>query len=132
MSEINRPSDNNHILSENIDSHPLMIDIKEMALKNTRSSTAVWSGRHLQLNLLCVPPHSETGNIRHSARDQFLCVSHGTGLAVTGKETTCMDYHCQLRENSSVFIPCKTWLNLINTGNESLKLYIIQSLPQTC
>lgn len=102
-----------------------------MSEKNYSSDNNIlWSGKRLQLNSLCVPPHSETGNIRYSTCDQFLCVTQGTGLAITGTDISCMDHHCQLRENSSIFIPCETWLNLINTGETSLKFYIIQSLPQ--
>lgn len=127
MSKQTYYSDTTHTCPEDFGEIPLIVDIKEMTHKNNHPCTALWTGRHLQLSLDSIPPHSETGPVQHHSSDQFLFITQGTGLAIMGERNICLDYQCQVHENSSILVPCKIWLNLINTGDTPLQLYSIRS-----
>lgn len=108
---------------------PYVINIACATEKNPYFRRAIWTGCHLQVTLMCIPPCGEIGLEIHPETDQFLCIEQGRGIVLTGKCREALDQQ-QFCQNDAIFIPAGTWHNLINTGTTPLKLYSIYAPPQ--
>ena len=58
--------------------------ISREALHNPNFRTALWTGNHLQLTLMSIPPCGEIGLELHPDTDQFIRVEEGQALALMG------------------------------------------------
>lgn len=52
--------------------NPCVIDIKQTAIQNKNFRTAVWTGCHLQMTVMCIPPGGEIGLEVHKDTDQLI------------------------------------------------------------
>ena len=48
---------------------PYLLDVRQAAAKNQNFRTAVWTGRYLQMTLMCIPPCGEIGPEVHEDTD---------------------------------------------------------------
>ena len=72
---------------------PIAVNIDCAAKINPNYRTALWTGEHLQVTLMCIPVGEDIGAEVHCGTDQFLFVVSGKALAVTGP---CRDnMHCR-------------------------------------
>ncbi|MCL2108855.1 MAG: cupin domain-containing protein [Oscillospiraceae bacterium] len=108
---------------------PFAVDIDKATKANRNYRAALWTGKHLQTTLMCIPPCGDIGLEIHSDTDQFLRVESGQGMAVMGCEKNHLDHQFAIADGYAVFVPAGTWHNLINTGNCPLKLYSIYAPP---
>ncbi|MCL2634809.1 MAG: cupin domain-containing protein [Oscillospiraceae bacterium] len=108
---------------------PYATCIKKAAECNSNFRTALWSGKFLQMTLMCIPACCDIGLEVHKGTDQYIRVECGKGCVVMGAKRDKLDYECALNENSAVFVPAGTWHNIINTGNCPLKLSSIYAPP---
>ncbi len=60
---------------------PFVTDIYKATVQNANYRTALWTGRHLQLTLMCIPICGEIGLEVHPETDQFLRIESGSGTA---------------------------------------------------
>ena len=107
-----------------------MTNITEATLENPFFRRALWTGTHLQLTLMCIPPGGEIGLEMHSNLDQFLRLEQGDGRVMMGRTQNNLTYQRNVADDYVVFIPAGTWHNLVNTGNEPIKLYSIYAPVQ--
>ncbi len=109
---------------------PFVFNITEATLNNPFFRRTVWTGSHLQLTLMCIPPSGEIGLEMHPNLDQFLRLEQGCGKVLMGCNQYNLYFQQEVADNYAIFIPAGTWHNLINTGEEPIKLYSIYAPPQ--
>lgn len=110
--------------------NPLVIDICNATQSNMAFRAAIWTGKHLQITLMCIPPCGEVGLESHPHLDQFLRIESGQGLVTMGPNRESLTLRQSVGRNSAIVIPAGAWHNLINTGNCPIKLYSIYTPPQ--
>ncbi len=108
---------------------PLAIDIDRATKNNPNYRTALWTGEHLQVTLMCIPVGGEIGLEVHCDTDQFLRIECGRGLVMMGPCRQRLPYCKKVDSNCAVMVPAGTWHNLVNTGDTPLKVYSIYAPP---
>ena len=109
---------------------PFVVNIDEATKMNNTFRTALWTGDYLQLTLMSIKPGEDIGLEIHPDLDQFLRIEEGQGLIKMGYRRDRLDYKEMVYDDFAIIIPAGTWHNLINTGNQPLKLYSIYAPPQ--
>lgn len=66
-------------------STPYMTNIEQEAAKNRNFRTALWTGCHLQMTLMCIPPCEEIGPEIHQDTDQLIRIEQGMAAVQMGK-----------------------------------------------
>ena len=98
-------------------------NIEEATLKNDVFRKVLFTTEHSQLVLMSLKPGEDIGTETHDL-DQFIRVESGRGTArLNGVEYG-------LADGTAVVIPAGTEHNIMNSGQESLKLYTIYSPPE--
>lgn len=98
-------------------------NIEEAAIKNDMFRKVLFTAEHSQLVVMSLKPGEEIGMETHRL-DQFIRVEAGRGTArLNGEEY-------QLGDGTAVVIPAGTEHNIVNSGQEALKLYTIYSPPE--
>ncbi|MGY4893614.1 MAG: cupin domain-containing protein [Candidatus Saccharimonadota bacterium] len=104
--------------------NPYVVNIEELTLQNETFRTAAWTGSQLQMTLMAIQPGEDIGLEVHDDHDQFLRIEQGTARVEMGPTET--DLTAQNAEDDfAIFVPAGTWHNIINTGDDVLKLYSI-------
>ena len=109
---------------------PLVVNIERATLENPYFRSALWTGEHLQVTLMSIPPGGEIGLENHPHVDQFLRIEAGMGLVKMGQSRDLLNFQRRVSDGFAVIIPAGTWHNLINTRNRPVKLYSIYAPPQ--
>ncbi len=109
---------------------PFVINIEEATKQNTTFRTALWTGSHLQLTLMSIPVGGEIGLEIHPNLDQFIRIEQGQGIVKMGDRKDYLDFQKRVYDDFAFIIPAGKWHNLINTGNNPIKLYSIYAPPQ--
>lgn len=100
-------------------------NIEKETVENTDYRRVLYTGRYSQLVLMCIQPGEEIGNEVHGL-DQFIRIEQGSARIVLNNGE---DEH-DVEDDWAIVIPAGTWHNVINTGDEELKLYSIYSPPE--
>lgn len=126
-------SDNPLLIEENIlkdyGPNPFVTDIEKMTKQNKTFRTALWTGKHLQITLMCINVGEDIGLEIHPDVDQFLCIEKGQGVVQMGPSKNNLNFQRNVREDFAIMVPAGTWHNVTNTGHEPLKLYSIYAPP---
>lgn len=109
---------------------PWTTDIEELTLENENFRTTKWTGEHLQMTLMSIEPGSEIGGEKHPENDQFIRIEKGSARVLIGASEEDIVLDETVTDDWAVFIPAGTWHNLINSGEEKVKLYSIYSPPE--
>jgi len=109
---------------------PFVVDIEKATLANENYRTALWTGPHMQLTVMCIEPGDDIGLEVHHDHDQFLRIEQGRGVTTMGLTQDNLAFMQPVFENNAVFVPAGTWHNIINTGDKPLKLYSIYAPPK--
>lgn len=104
--------------------NPYVVDIEELTLKNENFRTAGWTGSNLQMTLMSIEPGDDIGLEVHDDHDQFLRIEQGTARVEMGPTKDALEAW-EASDDFAIFVPAGSWHNIINTGNEPLKLYSI-------
>lgn len=109
---------------------PCIVNMDCLARQNKCYRTALWTGSHLQVTLMCIPVHGDIGLEIHDEVDQFICIEDGCALVAMGESQNNLNCRQKTNGNYAVIIPAGTWHNIINIGKTPLKLYSIYAPPQ--
>lgn len=105
---------------------PFVTNIEKITLANENYRTTLWTGKHLQLTLMTIQPGHDIGLEVHPDHDQFLRIEEGQATTYIGDTKTELQ-NWQAGVSDAVFVPAGKWHNLVNTGDQPLKLYSIYS-----
>ena len=108
---------------------PYVVDIEQLTLGNENFRAAAWTGSFLQMTLMTIPIGGEVGLEVHEDTDQFLRVEQGTAKIIMGDSEDNLNQEWTAEDDFAIFVPAGIWHNIINTGDESLKLYSIYAPP---
>lgn len=104
---------------------PNAFDIETATRENENYRTVAWTGKYLQVTLMSIPVGESIGLEVHPDTDQFLRLDAGSGRAVMGPAKDQLDFEQEVSDGWSVQVPAGTWHDVINTGDEPLRLYAI-------
>ncbi len=98
-------------------------NIEKKTLENEDYRRVLYTAHYSQLVLMAIQPGDEIGEEVHGL-DQFIRIEQGSGVVILdGVET-------QVQDDFAIVIPSGTQHNVINTGDEVMKLYSIYSQPE--
>lgn len=99
-------------------------NIEKGTLANNNFREVLYSGRHMQLVLMCLKGGEEIGMEVHTDNDQFFRFESGTGKCIIdGNEYS-------VKDGDAVVIPAGAQHNIINTDKDKeLKMYTIYAPP---
>ena len=105
-------------------------DIEQETLDNETFRTVVFTGEHTQLTVMRLAPGEDIGWEAHHDRDQFLRIEQGRGRAEFGRSEDEVEERHDVADAWAVIVPAGVWHNIVNTGDEALKLYSLYSPPE--
>lgn len=108
---------------------PFVVNIARATQQNPFYRRTLWTGCHLQLTLMCIPPCGEIGLEVHPDNDQFLRLEEGQGIVMMGACRERLNFQRPVCQDDAIFVPAGTWHNVVNTGRTPLKLYTIYAPP---
>ncbi|MFA6742850.1 MAG: cupin domain-containing protein [Candidatus Neomarinimicrobiota bacterium] len=109
---------------------PFVLDIEEATIENDYFRIAKWTGNSLQLTLMSIEVGGEVGLEKHEGLDQFIRVDKGKAKVLMGKTQDDLSFEKIVSDDWAILIPGGYWHNIINIGDEELKLYSIYSPPE--
>lgn len=98
-----------------------VFNIEKETEKNTYFRQVKATDRHLQLTYVSLSKGEEIGEEIHKDTDQFVRVEDGEGKVILDGKSY------EIKDGFAVLIPQGTKHNIIGTGEEPLKLYILYS-----
>lgn len=104
---------------------PYVVNIEELTKQNDKFRVAKWTGANLQMTVMAIQPGGEVGLEVHNDHDQFLRIEQGVAKVVMGPAEDNLTFEKEAEDDFAIFVPAGTWHNIINTGDEALKLYSI-------
>ncbi len=98
-------------------------NIEKLTKENDNFRKVLFTGEHMQLVLMTLLPGEDIGLEVHNNVDQFFRVDAGHGKVVmNGQEQ-------DIEDGFAVLVPAGTEHNIVNTGDEPLRLYTIYAPP---
>jgi len=104
---------------------PNAFAIEKATLENENYRTTVWTGKYLQVTLMTIPVGSSIGLEVHPETDQFLRLDAGRGRCVMGPAKDDLTFQQDVEDGWSIQVPAGSWHDVINTGDEPLRLYTV-------
>jgi mannose-6-phosphate isomerase-like protein (cupin superfamily) len=105
-------------------------DVEKETLDNDLFRKVVFTGEHTQLTVMKLGPGEDIGLEAHPQLDQFLRVEQGRGRVELGKSKDSIDETHDVGPDWAIIVPAGIWHNLVNTGDEEVKLYSLYSPPE--
>lgn len=105
-------------------------DIEQETLGNEHFRRVVFTGRRMQMTVMAIAPGEEIGLEMHEDLDQFLRIEQGSALVTFGPSATEITERHEVADDWAIIVPGGTWHNVINTGDDVLKLYSLYSPPE--
>lgn len=108
---------------------PYVVDISQATLGNKNYRTTLWTGAHLQLTLMTIPPGGDVGLEVHPDTDQFFRIEEGQCIVQMGPARNNLNFRQVAFDDYGIFVPAGTWHNLTNVGTVPLKVYSVYAPP---
>jgi mannose-6-phosphate isomerase-like protein (cupin superfamily) len=105
-------------------------NIEEATTGNTSFREALFTGGNLQLTVMSLKPGEEIGLEMHDHLDQFIRVESGRATVTLGPSKDVVAQTHDLEDDWAVIVPGGTWHNVVNSGDEELKLYSLYAPPE--
>ena len=102
-------------------------DIEKVTLDNTNFRTVVHTGEHAQLTVMRLAPGEDIGWEAHHELDQFLRIEQGRARVQFGRAEDGVDENHAVTDDWAIIVPAGVWHNVVNTGDDDVKLYSIYS-----
>lgn len=109
---------------------PAVVNIDRAVRCNSTFRSALWTGSHLQVTVMCIPVGGEIGLEIHGMTDQFLRIESGCALVKMGDKPDALTKQHRADGSTAVLVPAGTWHNILNVGSVPLKLYSVYAPPQ--
>jgi mannose-6-phosphate isomerase-like protein (cupin superfamily) len=97
-------------------------NIEKLSLENENFRKVLYTDKNTQLVLMSLLPKEEIGEEIHDV-DQFLRIEKGEGQAILNGEIH------DIYDGYSIVVPAGVKHNIINTGNDYMKLYTLYTPP---
>jgi mannose-6-phosphate isomerase-like protein (cupin superfamily) len=104
---------------------PNAFDIERATVENDSYRAVVWTGKYLQVTLMCIPVGQSIGLEAHPDTDQFLRLESGRGRCMMGPAKDQLDFEQDVEDDWSIQVPAGTWHDVVNTGEEPMRLYAV-------
>lgn len=104
---------------------PFVLNIEQATLENENFRVAKWTGTNLQMTLMTIQAGDDIGLEVHKDHDQFLRIEQGQARVEMGPSEMDLNFKEDASDDFAIFVPAGIWHNVINTGDEPLKLYSI-------
>lgn len=98
-------------------------NIEKETLDNENYRKVLYTAKNSQLVVMTIQPGDEIGEETHDL-DQFIRIEAGTALV------TLDDVEHRVADDWAVVIPAGTKHNVVNDGDEALRLYSVYSPPE--
>ncbi len=98
-------------------------DIEKETKDNNNFRKVLYTAKNSQLVVMCIQPGDEIGEEVHDL-DQFIRIEDGEAKAILN------DVEYEIEDDYAVVIPAGVKHNIVNTGDEALKLYTVYSPPE--
>lgn len=99
-------------------------NIEQLTEENTDFRRVLYTGTNLQLVLMSLAPGDEIGEEVHDDRDQFFRIEQGEGeVLIDGSRS-------KVKGDDGIIVPAGARHNVINTGDEPLRLYTLYAPPE--
>jgi len=98
-------------------------NIESLTEENEFFRQVLFTGKYCQLVVMSLKPGEDIGLEVHDTVDQFFRFEEGQGRVIMNGEEH------SVGDGDAVIVPAGTEHNIINTGEEELKLYTIYSPP---
>lgn len=98
-------------------------NIEKETLANDNFRKVLYTAKHSQLVVMTLQPGEDIGTEVHEL-DQFLRIEQGQGKAVLNT----IEY--DIKDDYAVIVPAGVEHNIVNTGDEPMKLYTVYSPPE--
>jgi len=105
-------------------------DIEQTTLDNDNFRTVIHTGEHAQLTVMRLGPGEDIGMEAHPHIDQFLRIEQGQARAEFGRSEGQIDETHDVGDDWAIIVPAGVWHNVVNTGDEEVKLYSLYSPPE--
>jgi mannose-6-phosphate isomerase-like protein (cupin superfamily) len=102
-------------------------DIERETIDNETFRTVLWTGDHSQLTVMSIPAGEDIGKEVHPDHDQFLRIEQGSARVELGPSENEVELTQDVGADWAIVVPAGVWHNLINTGEDELKVYSIYS-----
>ncbi|MFW6219664.1 MAG: cupin domain-containing protein [bacterium] len=98
-------------------------DIEKETVENNNFRKVLYTAKNIQLVLMSLKQDEDIGEEVHEDVDQFFRIEQGKARVIIG------DSEHELEDDFSFIIPAGVNHNVINIGNNDLKLYTIYTPP---
>ena len=99
-------------------------NIEEATTSNGDFRRVLYTGKNLQLVLMTLQPGEEIGEEVHEDRDQFFRIEDGRGTVYIDGAPS------EVKDDFAVIVPAGARHNVVNSGDQPLKLYTIYGPPE--
>lgn len=104
---------------------PYVVNVEELTLSNDNFRTTAWTGQYMQMTVMSIQPGDDIGAEVHEDHDQFLRIEQGKAKVLMGDSQDDISFEATAEDDYAIFVPAGKWHNIVNTGDEPLKLYSI-------
>jgi len=99
-------------------------NIESLTERSDNFRKVLYTGKNLQLVIMTLKPGEDIGEEIHAEHDQFFRIEEGDGkVIIDGVENN-------IDDDTVVIVPAGAKHNVINTGQEPLRLYTLYSPPE--
>lgn len=99
-------------------------NIEKLTTENDHFRKVLYTGQYMQLVLMTLKPGEEIGAEVHEGHDQFFRVEEGSGEVIIDGQSRA------IKDDDAVIVPAGARHNVVNTGNQPLKLYTLYGPPE--
>lgn len=110
------------LFEKNLNIKGFKVDIEKETINNKNFRKVLYTGKKLQLVIMSLKKGEEIGEEIHD-NDQFFRFEKGKGKVIINDTTY------KIKDDDIVIIPAGSKHNIINMGDDDLKLYTIYSPP---
>ena len=99
-------------------------NIEARTVENEDFRRVLYTGEHLQLVLMTLPPGCDIGEEVHEDRDQFFRIEEGRGTVYIDGNPS------KVEDDFAVIVPAGARHNVVNDSDQPLRLYTIYGPPE--